>query len=139
MTDIPNPITRKDQYLSYLTGNTDYYPTDPITREEKYLYYLCANGIGGGGGGTVTPEQIQDAVDAYLEENPVSGMTEEQEEQLNQNTQDIQGKVNKNQGTSNAGKVLGIGSDGMVLPVDPQGNLEQMLENYYALRRTGKI
>ena len=139
MADIPNPITRMDQYLSYLTGNTDYYPTDPITREEKYLFYLCVNGIGGGGGGTVTPEQIQDAVDAYLEENPVSGMTEEQEEQLNQNTQDIQGKVDKNQGTSNAGKVLGIGSDGMVLPVDPQGNLEQMIENYYALRRTGNV
>ena len=52
MTDIPNPITRKDQYLSYLTGNTDYYPTDPITREEKYLYYLCVNGIGGDSGGT---------------------------------------------------------------------------------------
>ena len=139
MSDIPSPITRKDQYLSYLTGNTDYYPTDPITREEKYLYYLCVNGIGGGGGGTVTPEQIQAAVDAYLEENPVSGMTEEQEEQLNQNTQDIQGKVDKNQGTSNVGKVLGIGSDGMVLPVDPQGNLEKMIENYYALRRTGKV
>ena len=75
MADVPNPITRKDQYLSYLTGNTDYYPTDPITREEKYLYYLCVNGIGGGGGGTVTPEQIQDAVDAYLEENPVSADT----------------------------------------------------------------
>lgn len=69
----------------------------------------------------------------------ISGMTEEQEEQLNQNTQDIQGKVDKNQGTSNVGKVLGIGSDGMVLPVDPQGNLEQMIENYYALRRTGKV
>lgn len=44
-----------------------------------------------------------------------------------------------NQGEENAGKVLGIGSDGMVLPVDPQGNLEQMIENYYALRRTGKV
>ena len=137
MTNIPDPITRKDQYLSYLTGNTDYYPTDPITREEKYLFYLCENG--GIGGGSVTPEQIQQAVNTYLEENPVSGMTEEQEEQLNQNTQDIQEKVDKNQGTSNVGKVLGIGSDGMVLPVDPQGNLEQMIENYYALRRTGKI
>lgn len=75
MADIPNPITRKDQYLSYLTGNTDHYPTDPITREEKYLYYLCVNGIGGGGGAAVTPEQIQAAVDAYLEDNPVSADT----------------------------------------------------------------
>lgn len=94
MSDIPSPITRKDQYLSYLTGNTDYYPTGPITREEKYLFYLCENG--GIGGGSVTPEQIQAAVDAYLAKNPVGGMTEEQEQQLNQNTQDIQGKVDKN-------------------------------------------
>lgn len=49
------------------------------------------------------------------------------------------GAVGENQGTSNAGKVLGIGPDGMVLPVDPQGNLEQMIENYYAMRRTGKV
>ena len=69
----------------------------------------------------------------------ISGMTEEQEEQLNQNTQDIQGKVSKDQGTLNAGKVLGIGADGMVTPMDPQGNIEQMIENYYALRRTGKV
>ena len=136
MQYIPDPITRKEQYMSYLTGNTSYYPKDPITREEQYLFYLCeTGGIGGG----VTPEQIQQAVDNYLEENPVSGMTKEQEEQLNQNTQDIQGKVDMNQGTDNAGKVLGIGPDGMVLPVDPQGNLEQMIEHYYAMRRTGKV
>lgn len=40
-------------------------------------------------GGTVDTEQIQQAVDAYLEENPVSGMTAEQEKQLNQNTTDV--------------------------------------------------
>ncbi len=31
-------------------------------------------------------------------------------------------KVNKNQGTANAGKVLGIGSNGMVTPVDASGS-----------------
>lgn len=40
-------------------------------------------------GGTVDPEQIKQAVNGYLEENPVSGMTAEQEQQLNQNTEDI--------------------------------------------------
>ena len=40
-------------------------------------------------GGTVDPEQIKQAVNGYLEENPVSGMTEEQEQQLNQNIQDV--------------------------------------------------
>lgn len=40
-------------------------------------------------GGTVDPEQIKQAVNGYLEENPVSGMTAEQEQQLKQNTSDI--------------------------------------------------
>ena len=43
----------------------------------------------GGGGGTVDPEQIKQAVNGYLEENPPSGMTAEQEQQLNQNTSDV--------------------------------------------------
>lgn len=72
MENIPDPITRKEQYYSYMAGESSYLP-DPITREEKYLYYLCVNGSGGGeSGGTITPEQIQAAVDQYLEENPVS-------------------------------------------------------------------
>lgn len=40
-------------------------------------------------GGTVDAEQIKQAVNGYLEENPVSGMTAEQEQQLNQNTTDV--------------------------------------------------
>ena len=40
-------------------------------------------------GGTVDPEQIKQAVNGYLEENPPSGMTSEQEQQLNQNTTDV--------------------------------------------------
>lgn len=87
MPYIPEPISRKEQYMSYLTGNTDYYPKDPITREEQYLYYLCVNG---GIGGNVTPEQIQQAVDAYLEENPVQpGATVEQAAQIEKNKTDI--------------------------------------------------
>ena len=40
-------------------------------------------------GGSVDPEQIKQAVNDYLEENPVSGMTAEQEQQLEQNTSDV--------------------------------------------------
>ena len=38
---------------------------------------------------SVSDEQVTTAVNSYLEENPVSGMTEEQEQQLNQNTTDV--------------------------------------------------
>ena len=75
--------------------------------------------------------------------DPPQGMTEEQEEQLNQNTEDIAGKVDEYQGTNNSGKLLGIGQDGNVTPVDPptdpQKELESAIEAYYALRRTGKV
>lgn len=40
-------------------------------------------------GGTVDPEQIKQAVNGYLEENPPSGMTTEEKEQLDKNTEDI--------------------------------------------------
>ena len=109
-------------------------------RDVEMLLPLVARALKNSG--TVTPEQIQAAVDQYLTENPVSGMTEEQEEQLNQATEDILTKVDKDQGTENAGKVLGIGSDGMVTPVegtDTQKQLENAIANYYALRRTGKV
>ena len=148
MANLPDPVTRKEQYLSVMAENTAQYPEDPITREEMYLDYLCKNGTGGGSGGTTNYNDLTNKPtingvtlegNKTAEDLKISGMTAEQVEQLTQNTQDIQGKVNKNQGTSNAGKVLGIGPDGMVLPVDPQGNLEQMIENYYAMRRTGKV
>ena len=111
-------------------------------RDVEMLLPLVARALKNGGG-TITPEQIQAAVDQYLTENPVSGMTEEQVAQLNQATEDILTKVDKDQGTENAGKVLGIGSDGNVTPVssplDEQALLEKSIENYYALRRTGKV
>lgn len=40
-------------------------------------------------GGTVDPEQIKQAVNGYLEENPPSGMTAEEKAQLQKNTEDI--------------------------------------------------
>ena len=97
------------------------------------VYAILKKQIQSGG---VTPEQIQTAVKNYLTENPVSGMTEEQIQQLNQATEDILKKLDKNQGTENAGKILVVGSDGNVAPM---ANLGSTIENYYALRRTGKV
>ena len=47
------------------------------------VYAILKKQIQSGG---VTPEQIQTAVENYFTENPVSGMTEEQELQLDENT-----------------------------------------------------
>ena len=95
------------------------------------------------GGGTVDPEQIKQAVNGYLEENPVSGMTAEQEQQLNQNTEDISSlseeKLNKNQGISNSGKYLVVGADGNITfsdestdsPEKPLGDYNYSLPDGY--------
>lgn len=59
MANIPDPITRKEQYYSYMAGESSYLP-EPITREEQYLYYLCVNGSGGGGGGETGTSNYND-------------------------------------------------------------------------------
>ena len=100
---------------------------------------LIIRALKNSGGSTITPEQIQAAVDQYLTENPVSGMTEEQVEQLNQATEDILTKVDKDQGTENAGKVLGIGIDGMVTPVDGTGGGSGGTTNYNDLTNKPSI
>ena len=71
--------------------------------------------------------------------DPPQGITEEQAEQLEQNTIDIGKKLNTNQGTENAGKVMVVGADGNLFPREEVSDLEKYIENYYALRRTGKI
>lgn len=82
---VDNPITRKEKYLAKLTGSYTGNIPDPITRVEKYLYDLCQKGISG-----LTPEEIENAVNKYLKENPVQpGATEEQAQQIKQNTDDV--------------------------------------------------
>lgn len=87
-----NPITRKEKYLAKLTGSYTGNIPDPITRVEKYLYDLCQKGISG-----LTPEEIENAVNKYLKENPVQpGATTEQAAQIEQNKVDIASLKNGN-------------------------------------------
>ena len=80
------PVTREEKYLAYLTGDYTGELPKPITRKEKYLYELCLKGIGG----EVSPEEIKNAVNEYLEKNPVKpGATTEQAQQIEQNKNDI--------------------------------------------------
>ena len=44
-----------------------------------------------------------------------------------------------NQGVENAGKVMVVGTDGNLAPTGVINDVEKFIENYYALRRTGKI
>lgn len=81
-----NPVTREEKYLAYLTGDYTGEIPKPITRKEKYLYELCLKGIGG----EISPEEIKNAVNEYLEKNPVlPGATTEQAQQIDQNKTDV--------------------------------------------------
>lgn len=79
-------ITREERYLEYLTGNYKGNVPKPVTRRERYLYELCLKGMGG----EISPEEIQSAVNDYLDKNPVKpGATTEQAQQIEQNKTDI--------------------------------------------------
>lgn len=116
MPYLPDAVTRKEKYYQYLATGTGVIP-DPVTREEQYLYYLCKNG---GTGGGVTPDQIQQAVDNYLEENPVEPT--QIDATLTQSGQAADAKA--------TGDAIGAAKNTI---------LEKSIENYYALRRTGKV
>ena len=61
--------------------------------------------------GEVSPEDIKAAVDKYFEDNPIDPA-------------DL-GAVSADQGAENADRILGIGGDGKVIPVDkPQGDVK---------------
>lgn len=79
-------ITREERYLEYLTGDRKGNVPKPVTRRERYLYELCLKGIGG----EISPEEIKNAVNEYLEKNPVKpGATTEQAAQIEQNKKDV--------------------------------------------------
>lgn len=95
-----------------------------------------------GGGGTVDPEQIKQAVNGYLEENPPSGMTAEQEQQLNQNTTDVadlksalSNKLDTNQGAENKGKSMVVGEDGGLVP----GNIAKENTTFFEKKQIGEL
>lgn len=63
------PITREEQYLAYIAGESNSFPTTPITREEAFLDKIAKSGAGNGGSGinvqplTVTENGTWDAPD----------------------------------------------------------------------------
>lgn len=116
MPYLPDAVTRKEKYYQYLATGTGVIP-DPVTREEQYLYYLCKNG---GTGGGVTPEQIQQAVDNYLEENPVE-------------------PTQIDATLTQSGQAADAKATGDAIEAARNTILEKSIENYYALRRTGKV
>lgn len=116
MPYLPDAVTRKEKYYQYLATGTGVIP-DPVTREEQYLYYLCKNG---GTGGEVTPEQIQQAVDNYLEDNPVE-------------------PTQIDATLTQSGQAADAKATGDAIDAVKNTILEKSIENYYALRRTGKV
>lgn len=126
------PVTREEKYLAYLTGDYTGEIPKPITRKEKYLYELCLKGIGG----EISPEEIKNAVNEYLEKNPVKpGATTEQAQQIEQNKTDI-GSL-KTQTNSLKEEITDLKS----VMKDIHNNTPHVstIETFYDIRRTGKV
>lgn len=118
---LPDAITRKEMYYQYLSGDKTITIPDPVTREEQYLYYVCKNGTGSGG--TIPPEQIAAAVEQYLEENPVQPTP-------------IDETLTR---SGEAADAAAVGKRLEALEKGGTTSLEKTIENYYAMRRTGKV
>lgn len=125
---VDNPITRKEKYLAKLTGSYTGNVPAPITRVEKYLYDLCQKGISG-----LTPEEIENAVNKYLKENPVQpGATEEQAQQIKKNTddvaslkEDLSNKITKFYASSQGETHLADSDNGKIMDMMLYGKSEQ--------------
>lgn len=127
-----NPITRKEKYLAKLTGSYTGNVPAPITRVEKYLYDLCQKGISG-----LTPEEIENAVNKYLKENPVQpGATTEQAAQIEQNKKDVASlkenlstKITKFYASSQGETHLADSDNGKIMDMMLYGKSEQKQYN----------
>lgn len=84
-------------------------------------------GGGGGGGGTTNYNDLNNL--PTMNDKEIKGAL----------TGEDVGLIDSNQGTENAGKIMAVGLDGIVTPVDRNEPLENLIENYYAMRRTGKV
>ena len=122
-------ITREERYLEYLAGDRKGNIPQPITRRERYLYELCLKGIGG----EISPEEIKNAVNEYLEKNPVKpGATTEQAAQIEQNKkdvaslkEDISNKITKFYASSQGETHLADSDDGKIMDMMLYGKSEQ--------------
>lgn len=54
-------------------------------------------------------------------------------------TVQMTGKLDKNQGAENAGRIMTVGPDGNLFPGEEVSDIEKYIENYYAFSRTGKV
>ena len=98
-----------------------------MTGEEAYAILKRQIQSGGGGAGTTNYNDLTN-------KPSINGVTLEG----NKTGAEI-GLINENQGMENAGKVLAVGLDGKVVPANANRPLEELIGNYYAMRRTGKV
>ena len=120
--EIPTTVSQLTNDSGYLTEVPNEYVTDTELTEKGYQ----------------TASQVETAITEKGYQTSAQVQTA-----ISEATADILTKVDIDQGAENAGRILGINNEGNVEPVDApldnQAILEKSIENYYALRRTGKV
>ena len=120
--EIPTTVSQLTNDSGYLTEVPNEYVTDTELTEKGYQ----------------TASQVETAITEKGYQTSAQVQTA-----ISEATADILTKVDIDQGAENAGRILGINNEGNVEPVDApldnQAILEKSIENYYAMRRTGKV
>ena len=120
--EIPTAVSQLTNDSGYLTEVPNEYVTDTELTEKGYQ----------------TASQVETAITEKGYQTSAQVQTA-----ISEATADILTKVDIDQGAENAGRILGINNEGNVEPVDApldnQAILEKSIENYYAMRRTGKV
>ena len=72
-----DPITNEEMLMAAAAGEYDVELPTPITRPEQYWVKII-NRINSGGGGSVSPEQIDAAIESYLNSHDADIVTEQE-------------------------------------------------------------
>lgn len=134
------PMSNVERILAYMAGVEGVTLPEPESRVEAWLKYLAENGGGGGGEGTKNYNQLQNKPkinDVELAGNKslddlgiasAENLAEAQDDidDLQESISSLdEEKVDNTFPTTDAGKVLGIGSDGKVAPQESSGGEPQ--------------
>lgn len=118
-----NPITRDEMFMATAAGEYDGELPTPITRQEQYLKRIIDQIEGGG---SVSPEQIDAAIEAYLNSHDADIVTETELSEALSEKQDILA-AGENVSIATVNGVLTISAD---TPAPNDVQVQTAVDNY---------
>ena len=82
MSELPEPASRKEQFLATIAGATGIDLPEPASREEQFLEAIAENG-GGGGGGVTVVQELGQSTTAVMSQKAVTDVVGDVESAIN--------------------------------------------------------